>query len=642
MAPNLNFGFMTYIVINWVVMTHSSVMLVSKKLSCTYMKDSTSVWRRLLWINILMFPLSIFTCIYWTVSWNFPGHSTLEHINSIMEPIQIALWGLIEFCLSGMFIVRLWHYHWNVVERLGILVLVIVACCDVSTVLLNLFLGDLESTCVKGFVYCLRIRLEISVLNAMVDSVRKKQYSSAFATGVAAVHGSGDKMDPNIVAFEEESVSPFDDMDTIDDDVEQGRNHIHQHEHSHNHCHKHRHRQQPISSISEEPSSYTSPGPTKNTLRGRASFSSITLTTDVEIMPTLYEDCCELCHPSMLASSSPETPDSAPKAPLRLSNDTEYETPDTKIAPDSAPKAPLRLHNDTEYETLVEHEHDYEFADCENHPHHQRAHENENDRHDREEIASRALDTSDKTASSSTDQMNNTTGVVDVDAMPPLYGAYDVDANVDDAGKNYCTTFQLALPPLPDVQPVSLDHHLGCHEPRDSKVPATLDHQDSCGRQHKHASLRASTGSKDSCDCMPSKPNRYDSESDFDFDLVDDYSELTGNSASSRHSHDPCCVHQPTPTNPSRLSPRQPQASPKSVSSALSCSVPPALRLNTQHRRASLQSFVSTDYAPFKPQRFESGAALEDDTERNDDEDDDTGHKDDDGLMEGYLEEFTV
>jgi hypothetical protein len=99
--PHHIMGFMIFILVNWVVMTHSSVMLVSKKLSLTYV-NSDRVWKRLLLINAFMLPISLFTCVYWTVAYNVESEDIAEifqKINAVMEPIQITLWGLIEFCL---------------------------------------------------------------------------------------------------------------------------------------------------------------------------------------------------------------------------------------------------------------------------------------------------------------------------------------------------------------------------------------------------------------------------------------------------------------------------------------------------------------------------------------------------------------
>jgi len=161
-------------------MTHSSVMLVSRKLSFTY-KDAEKVWRRLLLINAAMFPFSVFIAATWAISHN---KEWLHDVNTITEPIQIALWGLIEFCLSGMFIVKMWKFKWASVERQAMFVLFLVAICDVMSIVLNRIMGDLESTCIKGLVYSLRIRLEVGVLCFMVDFVnRKRKGCSAFSSG---------------------------------------------------------------------------------------------------------------------------------------------------------------------------------------------------------------------------------------------------------------------------------------------------------------------------------------------------------------------------------------------------------------------------------------------------------------------------
>ena len=83
---------------------------------------------------------------------------------------------------SGMFIVQMWKFSWTQVERQAIFVLVLVAICDTMSVLTNVLIGDLPSTCVKGFVYALRIRLEIGVLNQMVEFVKNKRGSVTYGS----------------------------------------------------------------------------------------------------------------------------------------------------------------------------------------------------------------------------------------------------------------------------------------------------------------------------------------------------------------------------------------------------------------------------------------------------------------------------
>ena len=74
-------------------------MLVSKKLACTF-DNPQKAWRRLLWINYAMLPFSLFVCIYWTIHWNHDS-SWAETASTVGQPLQIALWGTIEFVLSG-------------------------------------------------------------------------------------------------------------------------------------------------------------------------------------------------------------------------------------------------------------------------------------------------------------------------------------------------------------------------------------------------------------------------------------------------------------------------------------------------------------------------------------------------------------
>ena len=165
-------AYYVYLVVNWIIMTHSSIMLVSQKISVTY-RDSTRVFKRLLLINAGMLPISLLVGF----AWGAQRQSDLPifaKMTAIIEPMQIALWGCIEFVLSGIFIVKMWKFQWTAVERRGIFVLVVVALCDIVTIFSNVVIGDLESTILKAFVYCLRIRLEVGVLVTMADFLRTK------------------------------------------------------------------------------------------------------------------------------------------------------------------------------------------------------------------------------------------------------------------------------------------------------------------------------------------------------------------------------------------------------------------------------------------------------------------------------------
>lgn len=151
MTPNNSVGFMAYIVTNWTFMTHFSILLVSRKLSMIY-RDSERVWKRLVWVNVASLPLSIFVACIWTsehavYSGNNP---TIHKINDIAEPIQIAIFGIIEFCLSSAFIVKMWQYKWTTIERKAIKILVLVGVCDIATIIFAIVFGDLEAATIKG------------------------------------------------------------------------------------------------------------------------------------------------------------------------------------------------------------------------------------------------------------------------------------------------------------------------------------------------------------------------------------------------------------------------------------------------------------------------------------------------------------
>lgn len=193
MYPNLAFGVAMSVVVNWVVMTNSSIMLVSQRLALTFQNPKLA-WRRLLWINYMALPLCITIGTSWAISHNTtPKFPALDQFVKIIEPVQIALFGVVEFVLSGAFIVQMWKYRWTDVERHGMFMLFAVGGLDMLSVLLNLMMGDLASTCVKGLVYSLRIRLEVNVLCCMVDYIKNRRgrvtYGSSGTTGADGATG---------------------------------------------------------------------------------------------------------------------------------------------------------------------------------------------------------------------------------------------------------------------------------------------------------------------------------------------------------------------------------------------------------------------------------------------------------------------
>ena len=306
-ADRPNVWFMSYIVLNWCCMTHASIMLVSLKLSRTF-RDSAKAWRRLLWINLGMMPLSILICVYWVTAHTIQ-HDFLDRAVVILEPLQIALWGLIEFSLSTAFIVKMWNFRWTAVERHGVFVLILVVCCDVATVLLNLLIGDLESTCVKGFVYCLRIRLEISVLHAISEFVRKKTYSrSATTLCPPSPHLLMIRSNDDLNQEEAEQLRSFH-LDDCDPEHALERGNVSDDGLDHIDADKY---PAELSAPSRALAAFDMPLDSTPSQRMSWTMSSITL-SDVEIMPTLLEEGQDR-HGS---ADSSKLPDKPPLVPLR-------------------------------------------------------------------------------------------------------------------------------------------------------------------------------------------------------------------------------------------------------------------------------------------------------------------------------------
>jgi len=173
MYPDIRTWVIIWVVTNWIVMTNTSILLVSQRLSLTARRAET-LWKRLLWINYIWFPISVWIAASWIIQ-RVDSSPILDQFIKIQQPIQIAILGIIEFSLSGYFIIKMWRFQWGSVERYSIIILIIVSFCDLSTIFMNLLIGDLYSMVIKGFVYSLRIRLEVNVLCTMVDYLKSRR-----------------------------------------------------------------------------------------------------------------------------------------------------------------------------------------------------------------------------------------------------------------------------------------------------------------------------------------------------------------------------------------------------------------------------------------------------------------------------------
>lgn len=83
----------------------------------------------------------------------------------------------------------MWKFRWGAVGRHSIAMLTLVGYCDLSTIFMNIFVGDLPSMVIKNFVSSLRIRLEVNVLFSMVDYLKSKRGNGQGAV-VSGMEGS--------------------------------------------------------------------------------------------------------------------------------------------------------------------------------------------------------------------------------------------------------------------------------------------------------------------------------------------------------------------------------------------------------------------------------------------------------------------
>ncbi|CAB9510856.1 expressed unknown protein [Seminavis robusta] len=169
-----SYGLTTALSINMLLMTHTSLMLVSRKVSLTY-PNAEQTWQRLLCINLAMLPVSFIGAAIWATSHLFPEKEGWQQANGIFMPISIGLWGMAEASLSSSFVRQMSHYQWTEVQNKGLAVLAFVALCDLLCILLAILFGDMVAMCLWGLLYSVRIRLEIRVMNSMIEYIQSKR-----------------------------------------------------------------------------------------------------------------------------------------------------------------------------------------------------------------------------------------------------------------------------------------------------------------------------------------------------------------------------------------------------------------------------------------------------------------------------------
>ncbi|CAB9525510.1 expressed unknown protein [Seminavis robusta] len=173
---NDSYGLTTALSINMLLMTHTSLMLVSRKVSLTY-PNAEQTWQRLLYINLVMLPVSFMGAAIWATSHRNPEKQGWQRANAVFIPLSIGLWGLAEATLSSVFVHQMAKYQWTPVKYKGLSISSFVAFCDVVCFILAITVGDLTAMCLWGLLYSVRVRLEIRVVSSMIEHIQTKRAS---------------------------------------------------------------------------------------------------------------------------------------------------------------------------------------------------------------------------------------------------------------------------------------------------------------------------------------------------------------------------------------------------------------------------------------------------------------------------------
>jgi len=179
MAPDTNADFVLYTVLNWVLMTQTSVLMLTNRLTILFM-DRQSIKIKAYAPNAVMLIINILVCIFWSKANSSNGTDYDKHVNSLLEPIQISLWGALEFIINAIFLYNLHmssqHHLFsklNPLNRSCSFSIIFIMFMDLSSVLVFIFVGDLSSTVVKGCAYCCRIRIELVLLDNLIKTFSK-------------------------------------------------------------------------------------------------------------------------------------------------------------------------------------------------------------------------------------------------------------------------------------------------------------------------------------------------------------------------------------------------------------------------------------------------------------------------------------
>ncbi|CAB9510855.1 expressed unknown protein [Seminavis robusta] len=176
---NDSFGLTTALSINMILMTHTSLMLISRRVSLTY-PNAEQMWERLLRINLAMLPVSFIGATIWATSHLHPEKQGWQRANHIFVPLSIGLWGLAEAILSSHFVIQMSRYQWTEVQHKGMAVLAFVALCDILCLVLAILFGDLTAMCLWGLLYSVRVRLEVRVMNSMIEYIQAKRAATMY------------------------------------------------------------------------------------------------------------------------------------------------------------------------------------------------------------------------------------------------------------------------------------------------------------------------------------------------------------------------------------------------------------------------------------------------------------------------------
>jgi hypothetical protein len=169
----------SYTLFNWFFMTQSLPHLILNRYLFLNVNKYPKIWYHTA-LFLVMLPINVTGWYFWYSSYVVDYNKYILELEKL-EYIHVVYFLIVDIYLNKIFLSKFQdvylRQHKNMsteIKRKIITPLIFIVISDLALVFTEFFIGDLYTTCVRGFTYSLKAYFEIAVVRLIVDTIRAK------------------------------------------------------------------------------------------------------------------------------------------------------------------------------------------------------------------------------------------------------------------------------------------------------------------------------------------------------------------------------------------------------------------------------------------------------------------------------------